>query len=609
MQPTPTQRTRKLERHIDRCQRKLDALTRKSSQFSSLRLFFFLISFFLIWAMGFSRSHWLQLGVPAVCFLIFFSMVFLHCRVRAKIRAYRAWLKIKNVQHAQMTLDWGQLPEENSGFSKSRDAVDADLNLTGSVSLHRLINLAVSEEGGERLRQWLLDSNPDLETLRQRQEIVKELMGDQRFRERFLLAFFRSSDDPLCGIRLLRWLKQGTMATDLYRYLIISALLCVMGWTLFFLSSTGGLPAYWTVILIIYFSLYMIKAPQIQQAVEDVQKLDDELAKLKPVLRFLETYSYHRLQRTRTLSHAFRDSPKPPSKSLRMIKVYTTAMGLRMNPVMAILLNGTMPWDLFFAYLIGRQKSHLKEKIPQWMELFYTLESLISMANFAYVNPDYVFPELSAASEAEVVFSAVEMGHPLISRTKKVRNDFSFKTLGGVVLITGSNMTGKSTFLKTIGLNLRLAFAGGPVDARIMSTGLFQVMTSIRISDSLAEEVSYFYAEVKRLKSILTALRESNRLPVFFLVDEIFKGTNNMERYLGSKPYINAVSGQRGVGLITTHDVTLCQLEKSNPSIFNFHFGDTVREGKFVFDYKLLSGPSTSTNALKILEQEGLPVA
>lgn len=608
MKPNPVRRARKLERHIDRCRRKLDGLTRQSRRLSSLRFFVFCFSFFLIWAMGFFRSHLLQSGVPTAGFLCFFFVVFLHCRVRAKIKTYQAWVKIKTIQHAQMALAWEDLPEENVGAADGKDPVDVDLNLTGPASLHRLLNLSVSEGGGHRLKEWLLDPKPEAGAVKRRQKIVKELLTDQRFRERFLLTFLRSSDDRLCGDKLIRWLKQGVMAADLYRYLIISALLCAAGWTLFILSSAGSLPAYWGVCLIIYFSLYLFKAPQIQQAMEDVQKLDDELAKLKPLLQFVETHHYRNLPRTRMLCRPFITGSKRPSRQLRTIKIYTSAIGLRMNPVMAILLNGTMPWDLFFAYLIGRQKHYLKENIPQWMDIVYELEALISLTNFAYVNPDYVFPDIQPAGEQKAVFSAEALGHPLIRRAKKVCNDFAFQSFGSVVLITGSNMTGKSTFLKTIGLNLRLAYAGGPVNAHTMSTVVFRVMTSIRISDSLAEDVSYFYAEVKRLKMILTALEESDQLPVFFLIDEIFKGTNNMERYLGSKPYINAVSGRRGVGLITTHDVTLCKLEQRNPAIHNCHFGDAVRKGKFDFDYKLLSGPSTSTNALKILEKEGLPV-
>ncbi len=608
MHPIQQKRRRALERLIARLTVRLEGLNRHSQRLSSLRLTTFFFSLVLIWVMEFTRLKVFQIGVPGIGFLMFGLLVILHCRVQAKIRIYEAWLRIKRAQLAQMRLDWENLLHTASNYSADSDPVDVDLALSGPRSLHHLMDIAVSSEGSYLLKKWLLEPKPDLAQVTARQKVVCELLGDQRFRERFLLAFFKSKHARLDAAKLMGWLDKGILSKSLVRYLVGSVVLCLCGWMLFYFSFSAGLPSYWMVCLLIYFTLYLMKTPQIQQAVEDVQRLDDELDKLKPVLHFLESASYKRLPLTKDLCRAFFSGPKHPSDQLKIVKFYTTAIGLRMNPVMAILLNCAMPWDLLFTYLIQHQKESLKVKMPGWMNAFYRLEAVISLANYAYVNPHYAFPELLSAKTAPDIFNAVNLGHPLIPSEKKVRNDFSFKTMGQVVLITGSNMTGKSTFLKTLGINLKLAFSGGPVDAVAMTTELFQVMTSIRIADSLAEEVSYFYAEVKRLKQILATLEASRQLPVFFLVDEIFKGTNNRERYLGSKPYIKAVSGKNGVGLITTHDVTLCELGQLESLIENRHFGDDIREGKFAFDYKLLPGPSTSTNALRILASEGLPV-
>ncbi len=601
-------RKRALERLIERLTVKLDGFNRHSRRLSSLRLTTFLFSIVLIWGMDFTRLKVLQIGVPGAGFLLFGLLVILHCRVQAKIRIYEAWLRIKRAQSAQMQLDWENLLHTASNYPAGSDPVDVDLSLSGPRSLHHLMDIAVSSEGSRLLQRWLLEPAPNLAQVTARQKVVCELLGDQRFRERFLLAFFKSKHARLDAAKLMGWLDKGILSKNLVYFLGGSIILCTCGWILFYFSLVAKLPSYWMVCLLIYFSVYLMKTPQIQQAVEDVQRLDDELAKLKPVLYFLERASYRGLPLTKDLCRAFFSGLKPPSKQLKVVKLYTTAIGLRMNPVLAILLNCAMPWDLLFTYLIQRQKEVLKAKMPGWMNSFYQLEAVISLANYAYVNPHYTFPELLPSETNSDIFNAVDLGHPLISGEKKVRNDFSHKSMGRVVLITGSNMTGKSTFLKTLGVNLKLAFSGGPVDAAAMTTKLFQVMTSIRIADSLAEEVSYFYAEVKRLKEILTALEATRKLPVFFLIDEIFKGTNNRERYLGSKPYIKAVAGKNGVGLITTHDVTLCELGRQDEFIQNRHFGDDVRNGKFAFNYKLLPGPSTSTNALKILASEGLPV-
>ena len=169
-------------------------------------------------------------------------------------------------------------------------------------------------------------------------------------------------------------------------------------------------------------------------------------------------------------------------------------------------------------------------------------------------------------------------------------------------------MSGKSTFLRTLGVNLCLAYAGGPVSATMLRTALFRLFTCIRVSDSVADGYSYFYAEVRRLKALLGELARPEQMPLFFLVDEIFKGTNNRERLIGSRSYVRAVVGQNCVGFISTHDLELVTLADILPDVSNKHFREDVIDGSMVFDYVLRSGPSPTTNALKIMRMEGLPI-
>jgi DNA mismatch repair ATPase MutS len=200
------------------------------------------------------------------------------------------------------------------------------------------------------------------------------------------------------------------------------------------------------------------------------------------------------------------------------------------------------------------------------------------------------------------------VGHPLIPDHEKVCNDLALTHLGEIAIITGSNMAGKSTFLRTVGLNLALAYAGGPVNAISLQTMLFRLFTCIQVSDSVTDGVSYFYAEVKRLKALLSALQENHPLPLFFFIDEIFRGTNNRERLIGSRAYVRALVGQHGVGLISTHDLELAKLADQVAEIENYHFRDDFKEGQMVFDYTLHPGPCPTTNALKIMQMAGLPV-
>jgi DNA mismatch repair ATPase MutS len=204
---------------------------------------------------------------------------------------------------------------------------------------------------------------------------------------------------------------------------------------------------------------------------------------------------------------------------------------------------------------------------------------------------------------------AHQMGHPLLPADRKVCNDLQIEALGDLLIITGSNMAGKSTFIRTVGINLCLAYAGAPVDAAALQTVPFRLYTCIRISDSLGDGFSYFYAEVKRLKGLLDSLQPNpSGLPLLYLVDEIFRGTNNRERLIGSRAYVKALIGAAGVGLIATHDLDLAQLADNHPQARNLHFRDEVAGEKLTFDYRLRPGPSPTTNALKIMEMEGLPV-
>jgi DNA mismatch repair ATPase MutS len=210
--------------------------------------------------------------------------------------------------------------------------------------------------------------------------------------------------------------------------------------------------------------------------------------------------------------------------------------------------------------------------------------------------------------QQRAMFEGVALGHPLIPVEKKVTNSFTLNERGEIVIITGSNMAGKSTFLRTLGINLCLAYAGGPVNAERLQLSLFRLFTCIRVTDSVTEGYSYFYAEVRRLRALLSAVALPDQPPLFFLVDEIFKGTNNRERLIGSRSFVKALVGRNCVGLISTHDLDLVKLADDVAQVRNNHFREDVMDGQMVFDYVLREGPCPTTNALKIMEMEGLPI-
>jgi DNA mismatch repair ATPase MutS len=208
------------------------------------------------------------------------------------------------------------------------------------------------------------------------------------------------------------------------------------------------------------------------------------------------------------------------------------------------------------------------------------------------------------ASQQKHFLKSTKLGHPLIRADVRVCNDFSIEKNGDVVLVTGSNMSGKSTFLRTVGINLVLAYAGAPVIAEQFSAAVFRLFCCIQVNDSLTDGVSQFYQEVKRLKRIHEKIGKPDDVLVFILIDEIFKGTNNRERLIGSRAYIKELTKSHALAVISTHDIELTQLDH----IRNVHFREHVEAGRLAFDYKLHDGPCPTTNALEIMRLEGLPV-
>jgi DNA mismatch repair ATPase MutS len=301
----------------------------------------------------------------------------------------------------------------------------------------------------------------------------------------------------------------------------------------------------------------------------------------------------------------FVDQDKRPSVEIRRLGTLAAALGVRTNPLLWFLVHLVLPWDFIFTHRLEQLRNELAHLLPRWLDAWYELEALNSLANFAYLNPHYVFPEISSEDNR---FAAQNLGHPLLSYETRVCNDFELDQHRRIVILTGSNMAGKSTFLRTIGVNLSLAYAGSPVNANNLQTSLFRPFTCIKVSDSVQDGLSYFYAEVKRLTALLTAAKTDDPLPLLFLIDEIFRGTNSRERLIGSRSYIRALSNSNVVGLVATHDLELVKLADEIDGVVNFHFREDVSDGRMVFDYRLRSGPCPTTNALTIMRLEGLPV-
>jgi hypothetical protein len=554
---------------------------------------------------------WPAGGCAAGTALLFGIVVFYHRRLDESIARHQGWREIKAAHIARASLDWERIRSAFPHQPRPDHPFELDLDLLGPRSLHQLLDTAVSFEGSQRLREWLTATAPNAEQIGRRQQLVRELAPRSLFRDRLTLhaTLAAGAKRTWRASQLMSWLADHTPETSMRRWLVLSAVLAALNAVLLIAHQLGLMPPWWLISWVVYLGIWLVGSRAAGAAAEEALALQGALGQLRAVFRHLETFSYAGTPHLRALGEPFLDHSHRPSRYLARITRVVAAVGLGQNPLIRFALNAVVPWDYYVAYRLSCYKSDLAERAPAWMNAWFELEALSSLANLAYLNPRYAFPDLIAATDRAqpFVFKAEALGHPLLTDGERVCNDLLVPEMGWVAMITGSNMAGKSVFLKTVGVNLVLAYAGGPVNAARMETVLFRIFTSMRVIDSVTDGISYFYAEVKRLKALLAALEADHELPLLFCVDEIFRGTNNRERLIGSRAYVRALAGKHGVGLIATHDLELTHLADGIPWVQNYHFRDRVEGDRLVFDYRLRPGPCPTTNALKIMQLEGLP--
>jgi hypothetical protein len=553
---------------------------------------------------------WMLLLCAACAALLFSVVAALHREADMTINRYQHWIRIKSAHLARATLDWDRIPASFGFPARPKHPFEADLDITGPKSLFRLLDTASSLDGSRRLRDWLTDPVPNLEASRRRQALVRELEPRPLFRDRLELHAAIGADLQRSwgSQELLEWLGDSS-APPLRRWLWLLGTLAAVDIALFVASRLGLVGPWWQITFILYLGLAFARSNVLTDVWTDAVDLHQSLRQLQSVFRRLESFGYGNAPQLRRLAEPFLDVNTRPSSILARVNRTLAAIGLRANPISWFLLNAIVPWDLFFAHRLSQHRSALSRYAPIWLDRWFELEALCSLANFGYLNPAYNYPEILELRPSDrFPFQAQGLGHPLIPDDLRVCNDFAFSNLGEVSLITGSNMAGKSVFLKTVGVNYCLANAGAPVTAEMLKTATFRMYTSMRVSDSVTDGISFFYAEVKRLKALLDKLEEKEPLPLLFFIDEIFRGTNNRERLSGSRAYVRALAGKHGVGLIATHDLELAKLADGSSQVKNYHFRDHVAERRMVFDFRLRPGPCPTTNALTIMALEGLPV-
>lgn len=488
---------------------------------------------------------------------------------------------------------WKSAQEASAAFPLVRD-----IGLVGSHSLWTLLDETITEGGRNRLLYWLSVAPQSVSSLENRQKLVQSLRPLTWFYTRLGIQA-NSNDLDVSSEQIREFLKKSFVPAAFPKILAVNLVLWIVMIVGALLISMAGVPVP-KLVLALFPIVSLFSLGSVSGAFSLGTGLSHHLSVLTPVFSGIEKrIGSHPVLRDicGTIGRVL------PSKQVQKMDTILGFLGTQTNPILHFVLNAILPWTVVSVFFMERLRKKVEMELPACLDELAEFEVLGSLLVFdRYQTSRY--PSLRGGQG----LVCRQILHPLLDRRKAVANDFEFpqgKTLG---LLTGSNMSGKSTFLRTLGINQILANMGAPVFADSMVTRPMAVESCIEVSDSLRDGYSYFYAEVRRLKNILTAA--SSGTPVLFLVDEIFRGTNNRERQIGSRAVIQSLArAQSAVGFVSTHDLELTALEQTCPSVLNLHFREDINsEGKMVFHYHLNAGPSPTTNALRIMAAEGIDV-
>ena len=592
-----------LQRKIER----IEGLSRRISQLRGLIVLLGIVGYVVLSQGGYVQGSRLMILATIG---VFIGAVVWHNRVIRGKKRHIQYQQIKRQHLARLTRDWQNIPQIQHSLPDSLHPFESDLDLFGPNSLHHLIDTAFSIEGSSLLHRWLTLLDPAVKEASRKQKLVRELIPLVGFRDRITLETAMISGPkggPFKGNVLSDWLASHKVDGEIRLVLGVLFGLSALTIVLFVLKMTSVIESsWWAYSLATYVVVYLINFDKCKHLFDEAEHLHVEFEKVLPVFGVMESFRFATGSALEAVVSSLQNPNALPSTYARRVLWLSMAAGTQKNEVLRIVLNVIVPWELFFAFVLEKMKGRLSTLLLPWLEALQTVEAASSLATFASLNPTYSFPTWTDQSDEKALFEAAQLGHPLIPASSQVCNDFRICRVRDLALVTGSNMSGKSTFLRTVGINLALANAGGPVNASSMEIAPLRMFTCIRVADSVNDGISYFYAEVKRLKRMLTELESESEYPMIYFVDEVFRGTNNRERLIGSRELLRQLCMLNGVGLISTHDLELTSLADEMEGVTNFHFRETIENGKMSFDYLLHPGPSPTTNALTIMELEGL---
>lgn len=546
-----------------------------------------------------------QTTLLIICICLTFLPLFILVKIHNRFFIRKEWLE---TQARIIQEELQALSGDYSSFEDGKEYVNPehpysfDLDIFGRRSLFQSINRTCTFFGKNRLAKWLQNHLHEKTSIEKRQEMVREISEHTLFREQFRVAGLVHHGQSSDGEKIQAWsqspaqyLHAGWVKAFIWGVPVINSLLLITslaGWTSFsWLGLSFG------IFLVLSFGIIK-RATYIQETYGKQLKSLNGYARLIALAK-AENWKSAGMQE---LMERFNLNGQSPIQALQQLSKELDRLDLRNNQFLYVLLEGSIFFQLQEIVRIERWKVRYGQHISEWLETVGELDTLCSLGTFAYNHPQYTYPELT---EKPFCFLATQMGHPLMPASQCVKNDATIPSRPFFLIITGANMAGKSTYLRTIGVNYLLACIGAPVCCERLKLYPNQLITSLRTSDSLSDNESYFFAELKRLKRIIDLLNQGQQL--FIILDEILKGTNSMDKQKGSFDLIRQFMQLKANGIIATHDLLLGSLIKQFPEeIRNYCFEADIKENELTFSYKLREGVAQNMNACFLMKKMGI---
>ncbi|MDD6405627.1 MAG: DNA mismatch repair protein MutS [Clostridiales bacterium] len=574
-------------------------LESRSSTYSGARFIMFVVAVAAL-IVGIYDSRMVLLAVGLVAAAAFVALVFIHGKLSEELEYKRARAEVIRRYIERFGDGWKQFEENGSEYLEDQDLVARDMDLLGASSLYQFICTAGTEEGRRTLADSIKNPKSDIHEIERRQDAIRELASKEEFSMGFetlgvktnmgkkkkyttdeFVAYCNGDDHIPMIFNILRFVFPAIT--------VIALILGIMG-----KINMGWTLVSFFVVLLFSWLFSGVAGQAVMPMISFGYVIED-------YIRMFEMISREKFESSLLKDIQGRLSEDSGALgAIKKLRTISAAFNIRYNPIVHQILCGFTMWDFHLGAMMDRWKSRNGDKVEGWISAVSGMEELMSFAVLTRTRK-VSYPQVG--DQARVHVDARGMRHPLIAPDVVVENDAHFT--GGATIITGSNMSGKTTFLRTLGINLVLAYAGAPVCADYMEADVMKIFTSMRVTDDVSNGISTFYAEILRIKTMVEYKKENR--PMLCLIDEIFKGTNSADRIVGATQVIKKLSGSNSMTLVSTHDFELCDLKADDGTpAANYHFEEYYEGDQLKFDYKKKDGRCTTTNAMAILHMAGL---